>query len=674
MIVSWDWLREYVQVDAPLDEVTARLTMSGLNLEGVSQIGDDTAVDLEVTSNRPDCLGHIGVAREMAVLFGQPLSIPRAHVTEGSAKASDATSVVIECEDLCPRYVARVICGVRIGPSPDWLKRRLTTLGIATINNVVDITNYVLMECGQPLHAFDFDKLGENRIVVRRPGKGEKIVAIDQREYELDTDMCIIADAARPVAIGGVMGGLDTEIGDATLNVLIEAAQFAPLSVRTTARKLTLHSDSSYRFERGVDPHQLDWASRRCCELILELAGGELAEGSVVAGGEPSEKRPPILLRFAQVPRILGIDVAPAEGTQILSDLGLEPSRVDEQTGEFTPPSWRNDLTREIDLIEEIARIHGYDKIPDDIEVPVELSTRTHHDRVIERVRDVLTGAGCFEAITMSFVSEDERQLFTPHGDTTPLTVDHSSRRHENVLRQSLIPSLLKSRRENERHGTFDAQLFEIAKVYWKAAPDEDERDVEPAMIGIITGRPFAELKGVLELLVDRLNHSAALKLKRSDLSQFAAGRGAELSLDGRFVGWLGELDRNVTDRLDLRDAVTVAELHLAVLEDIANLSPVSQPLSQYPAVPRDLNFVLEEAVSWQELEAVVRKAGGPLLEDVSFGGQYRGKQIGPNNKSYIVTVSYRSAERTLTGAEVADAEQAIIAACRDKLGASLRS
>lgn len=674
MIVSWDWLQEYVKLDAAIDDVTARLTMSGLNLEGTEQVDGDTAIDLEVTSNRPDCLGHIGVAREAAVLYEQSLHVPDPQPQTSKDKTAEATSVDIECEDVCPRYIARVIRGVKIGPSPDWLRRRLTTLGIATINNVVDVTNYVLMECGQPLHAFDFDKLGEQRIVVRRAKKGEKIVAIDQREYELDPEMCIIADASRPVAIGGVMGGLETEIGNGTLNLLIETAQFAPLSIRTTARKLGLHSDSSYRFERGVDALQLDWASRRCCELILEVAGGELLEGSVQAGQAVSDERSPIPLRFAQVPRILGIDVPPSEAVKILNDLGFEQQSLDDAQGEFTPPSWRADLTREIDLIEEIARIHGYDKIPDDVEVPLALSAHTHRDRVSERIRDVLIGAGFYEAVTMSFVSEEERRLFTPHGDTPPLTVDHSSRRHENVLRQSLVPSLLKSRRENERQGVFNAQLFEIAKVYWKAAPHERERDVEPTMVGLVTGRPFAELKGVLDFLVHRIERSGRLVVEPSDVPQFASGRGAKLLLDGQLLGWLGELDRSVTDQLDLRDAVTVAELYLGVLEDFADLNPVSLPLPHYPAVPRDLNFVLEEEVSWQQLEAAVRDAGGPLLEDVSFGGQYRGKQIGPNHKSYVVTATFRSPDRTLTGDEVAEAEQNIVDVCRDKLGASLRS
>jgi phenylalanyl-tRNA synthetase beta chain len=292
MIVSWDWLKDYVPLTAPLEEVTHRLTMAGLNLEGITPRDGDFAVDLEVTSNRPDCLGHIGIAREAGVLFHTPLRIREPTPKAVAEKAAAVMSVQIEATDLCPRYIARVVRGARIGPSPDWLQKRLQAVGIATINSVVDVTNYVLMECGQPLHAFDFDKLHGRRIVVRRARSGETIRAIDQRDYKLEPEMCVIADADRPVAIGGVMGGFDTEIGGGTTSVLVEVADFAPLSIRNTARKLNLHSPSSYRFERGIDAAQMDWASRRCCELILETAGGELLDGPVIAGTLPTH--PPL--------------------------------------------------------------------------------------------------------------------------------------------------------------------------------------------------------------------------------------------------------------------------------------------------------------------------------------------------------------------------------------------
>src|SRR5262245_20217525 len=279
MLISWNWLREYVSLDMSPEELTGRLMMAGLNLESMEKVGGDLAIDLEVTSNRPDCLGHIGIAREAAVLFEREMKVPAAKPAEGAEKDTDLTRVTIQCPDLCPRYTARVIRGIKVKSSPPWLADRLRTIGQPVINNVVDITNYVLMECGQPLHAFDFNKLTGKEIIVRRAKVGENFAAIDHKTYALDDSMCVIADAKRAVALGGVMGGADSEVSPATTDLLIESAAFAPLSIRTTSRKLKLQSDSSYRFERGVDPEGIDWASRRCCQLILELCCGQLAAG-----------------------------------------------------------------------------------------------------------------------------------------------------------------------------------------------------------------------------------------------------------------------------------------------------------------------------------------------------------------------------------------------------------
>ncbi|MCA9071761.1 MAG: phenylalanine--tRNA ligase subunit beta, partial [Planctomycetaceae bacterium] len=426
------------------------------------------AIDLEVTSNRPDCLGHIGVAREISVLFDLPLTLPAADVPASGQPTADVASVEIECPDLCPLYVARVIRGVKIGPSPDWLVQRLVAtltrynqehpdkqVSYRPINNVADITNYVMLESGQPLHAFDFDKLRGGKIIVRRAKSGEKLTAIDETKCDLQQDMCVIADAERPVAIAGVMGGLDTEIGARTVNVLIEAADFAPLSVRNTARALKLHSPSSYRFERQVDTDQIDWVSRRCCELILEIAGGELLQEPVIGGRLPSNKRPAIQLRLDQIPRILGIEIPPDRAVKILEELGIEQTGTQNGSCEVIPPSWRRDLTREADLIEEVARVYGYENIPDDVPVSLVPSARTVRDQVVNRVRETLTGAGFFEAITLSFTTDDNRRRFMPRGDVAPLSVEHDTRKLENQLRQSLVPHLLESRRENERQGNF---------------------------------------------------------------------------------------------------------------------------------------------------------------------------------------------------------------------------
>ena len=672
MIVSKNWLAEYVDVDMPVDELTDRLTMSGLNLEGVETSGDDLAIDLEVTSNRPDCLGHIGVAREVSVLFEKELRIPSPQPAVTSESASDATAVQIDSPDLCHEYHARVIRGIRVGPSPDWLKDRLAAAGINSVSNVVDVTNYVMLECGQPIHAFDFDKLDGGRIVVRRAGKGEKITAIDQRDYELTEEMCVIADASRPTAIAGVMGGLATEISDGTVNVLVETASFEPLSVRATARALKLHSPSSFRFERRVNRQNIDWASRRCCELIMQVAGGELLDGSVVAG-DAVATREPVSMRFSQVPRILGMDVPPDECVRILVELGLELVDQTAETASFTAPAWRLDLTREADLIEEIARIYGYDRIPDDATLPVVATSRSVREQVGDAIRTALPACGFFEALTLSFISREQLELFRPQGDMANVAVNHSTRSKENQLRQSLIPSLLHCRRQNERHGTLNAELFEVAKVYLSAGEGKPEHEAEPTMLGIVSGRDFLTLKGVVEMIVARVCPQAVLTSAPCSLKEFGHGRGAALQLNGADFGWLGELDRSVIDAVDLQEGASVAEINVNMLEDAFQAERVYRPLPKFPAVTRDLNFVLGEAVTWAQLEDAVTGAGGTLLQHVSFGGQYRGKGIETGHKSYLVSCVFMADDRTLTNEEVDAAVTQILTACEEKLAAKLR-
>jgi phenylalanyl-tRNA synthetase beta chain len=672
MIVSWNWLKEYVRLDMPVETLTERLMMAGLNLEEVSDVEGDMAVDLEVTSNRPDCLSHIGIAREVGVLFDRGVQLPPAAPVAKGPATNSLTAVEIRNLDQCPQYIARLVRKVKIAPSPEWMQRRLQTLGIRPINNIVDITNYVLMECGQPLHAFDFDKLHGGRIVVRRAQAGEKVTAIDQRQYELSPEMCVIADVDRPVAVAGVMGGFDTEIGDATTNVLIETAEFTPLSVRNAARRLSLHSDSSYRFERGIDRHGLDWASRRCVQLILQLAGGELCAGSIFAGISPEPEREPITLRLSQIPRILGIDVPKETVIRILKALGLtETTAHYAGTVTFNPPTWRRDLTREIDLVEEVARVHGYDKIPEEVLVRLEVSKATLRDQLSQRLAEALIAAGFSEAVTLTFVDEGLAGLFRPWTAAPPLRVEHSSRQRENILRQSLIPSLLACRRHNERHKHPNAQLFEIARVFLGAEPERPE--TQPTLLGFVGGRSFAETKGILEQLVARTNRRATLAARACDRPEFIPGRGCELLVNRKRLGWLGELAEDVRQALELHDPVTAAEIDLAVLEEIADFFPQYEPVPEYQGMERDLNFVLDEAVAWQELEEVVRGAAGPLLESVSFASQYRGQQIPPNKKSYLLHLHFRSSERTLTTEEVDASQNAVVAACSAKLAAALR-
>ncbi len=510
MIVSWDWLKQYVALDMTPAELAERLMMAGLNHEDTHQVGDDFAIHLEVTSNRPDCLGHLGIAREISVLWNRPLKVPSAAPRAGDTPVADLARVRIENPQQCTRYTARVIRGVKVGPSPPWLLARLATLGVAEINNVVDITNYVLFECGQPLHAFDLARLSGREIVVRQARQGETLVAINHKTYALDTSMCVISDCERAVGLAGVMGGAETEVSPRTTELLIESAEFDPLSIRTTARKLGLRSASSDRFERGLDPQGVDWASRRCCELILELAGGQLAEGHIDVGGRPAP-RDKITLRFAQLPRVLGIDVDPAEARRILTALGVDELKADRETIEVVPPSWRRDLSREIDLVEEVARIHGYDKIPEDSNVPMAPSHRTPTDRVLAKARHVLTAAGFDEAMTLSVVDEPWSEAFSPWTAAAALRSTIPVLRGADRLRHSLVPSLLGARQTNEAAANAVIELFEIAKVY---LPRAGQLPDEQLMIGLTSGNDYLAVKGVIEGLLAALNQRVELEVR----------------------------------------------------------------------------------------------------------------------------------------------------------------
>jgi phenylalanyl-tRNA synthetase beta chain len=671
MIVSFNWLKDLVAIDVPADELTRRLMLAGLNHEETKAVGDDLAIDLEVTSNRPDCLGHVGVAREAAVLFGRPLKLPAADPRSGQAAASELTRVTLECPVLCPRYTARVIRGVKIGPSPGWLVGRLATLGIAAINNVVDITNYVLMECGQPLHAFDLAKLDGREIIVRDARPGEPFEAINHKTYELEAGMCVIADRRRAVALGGVMGGADTEVSPATTELLIESAEFDPLSIRTTARRLNLHSDSSYRFERGVDPEGVEWASRRASELILELAGGELAAGVVDVGRQPAPRQP-IVLRFSQLKRIVGIEFDPAEVRRILSSLGGREMRADAERIEVIPPSWRRDLSREIDLVEEVARIHGYDEIPEDVGVPMASSARGRVDLVLAKVRQALSAAGVDEAMTISVVEPAASEAFSPWTDAPPLRLSTPILRRADLLRRSLIPSLLIARRTNETLANPPVELFETARVY---LPQAGGLPNEELMLAITSGRDFLAVKGILEAMVESLNPAATLEVADFQHEMFAPVRACELRLEGERFGYLGEVSAAGLKRFELRGPSTVAEVRIALLDRVANLAPQAVELSPFPAVERDINLVVAENVRWGELASTIQSAAGTDLERLVYRDTYRDpERIGGGRKSFLFTIVLRGRNATLTSAAADEVRDAVVAACAKSHGAQLRT
>ncbi len=675
MIVSWNWLSDYVRLDMPVDALTERLALTGLNHEGTEEVGGDLAIDLEVTSNRADCLGHLGVAREIAVLFGKTLRIPEPRPAESGPPVETLTGVSIEVPELCPRFTARVITGAKIVESPWWLRKRLESLGIRPISNVVDITNYVMFECGQPLHTYDLDTLAEKRLVVRLAKPGEKLVAINGKTYELTPEMLVIADAKRPVGLAGVMGGLETEIGEATSNILIESALFDSLSVRKTSRALGLSSPSSHRFERPMDPKRTEWASRRCADLILELAGGRLHPG-VIDQGNWKADRPAVRFRFLQIPRLLGIEIPNARAVSILQELGMELLESSADEAQFRAPSWRSDLGREVDLIEEVARVHGYEHIPEDRPVPLAGSSKGLRERIESIARDALTGLGFDEAITYSLVDDPLIAPLDPKPVASPIRAEHSDWKRKNALRQSLVPSLLAARAYNEAHSIADARLFEIAHVYLTRS--EQTKIDEPTRLGIVAGLDFWGLKGVVEAFLERFHLAEELRARpvQPAPTPLVEGRAAELLLGETHLGYLGEVDRSRLDKdeVPLRAACSAAELAFDLLETRAVLVPRHRPLPTYPAIGRDLSLVLDRSLPWAELADAVRQSGGPTLVNITFLDTFEGGNLPEGRHSLHFGLTFRHPERTLTGEEAETAVQAIVNACQARFNAQLRA
>lgn len=684
MLLSKTWLADSVDLPASTAELVERLALAGLNHESTAEVGTDTAIEIEVTSNRPDCLGHIGVAREVGVLYGRPLRIPDPRPPEGEAEARRSVAVEIAAGDICPFYSARVIRGAKVGPSPAWLVDRLATVGVASVNNVVDVTNYVMLETGQPLHAFDLAKLRGGRIVVRRARDGEPFEAINHKTYALDGRMCVIADAERPVALAGVMGGADTEISAATTDVLLESAQFAPLPVRAAARGLVLASASSYRFERGPDPAMVDWASRRAAALILELAGGTLDRGAVEAGRlacVPAE----IPLRDGRVAEVLGVDVAPARRREILVGLGFVEVSSSPATTIWRAPTWRRDCWREIDLVEEIARIEGYDRVPEDVAIaarPVEWSAR---ETAVRRAGEVFVGAGLCEAMTRSVVTAGLEATGGGWGGGAPLVIEPPLVRGADRMRRSLVPSLLEARAGNVAAGVDDADLFEIARAYVArptVAAEASSPVEEPLLVTCVVGGDYFRAKGLAEAVLARLGVAAAdarLEWRPVDLAPFTRGRTAEILLHragaASRVGVVGEVAPAALAVAGCAGSVAAAELRLDELDFAVRVDRRLDRPSDFPAVERDVNLVVDESVPWAAVAAAIHAAGGTLLERARLVQVWQdAERLGPGRKSLVVSLRLRSATGTLSGDDAAAAVERIVAECGRRAGATLRA
>lgn len=668
MLVSWNWLSRYLDLSMSPEQLATALSLSGLNHESTTDFDGDVVIDLEVTSNRGDCLGHLGVAREISVLYDLPLRISNPQPPVSGDSVEKLTSVTNSFPEACTRYTARVIKDCKVAPSPVWMQQELRAVNVQPVNNIVDITNYVMLECGQPLHAFDFANLAGPSIEVRRARQNEVLESIDHKSYTMDESMCVIADAKQAVAIAGVMGGASTEVTDHTKDLLIEAAVFVPMSVRKTARQLKLHSPSSFRFERRVDPAGVEWASRRACELILELAGGQLAAG--ITDTAPHEfKGTPIVLRLSQIKRVLGIEVDEAEVMKILSALGCKVQPAGESQ-QVLAPSWRHDLTREADLIEEVARIHGYDKIPENSPIAVAPSAKRDFDHATEKIRSLMLAAGISEAMTPSIVTESLDQVLSPWSDIDSLRTITPLLKGADRLRRSLLPSLLQCRADNWAAATNDAHLYEIAHIYLPAGKASD-LPAEQYNLGIVAGRDFFALKGMIETMLYTLGISTSLTVDPQSIVGLDRDHSVRLILDQQVVGYLGTIDAALSGRMKLPGVTTVAELSLPKLFSIAQLVPQHRSVSPFPSITRDLNMIVAESVHWVDLETSARVAVGVELAGVEYRETYRAPdKDGDNTKRILFRVELQRSDATLTGEEADTLVAAIVRRCENDHGA----
>ena len=684
MKIVHQWLAELVNVPDDVNVAAREISLRGFEVASV----ENGVIDFEITANRPDCLSHDGIAREAAVIWGGAATVPGvaapreaplpgAQTTPRPIRTASAP-ITIESPDLCPRYAALEF-DVKVGPSPAWLKDRLEAAGVRSINNVVDVTNYVMLEMGQPMHAFDLDTLAEHRIVVRRARPGETITTLDGVERALDTEMCVIADASKAIAVGGVMGGLHSEIGSSTRRMLLESAHFLPASVRRTSKRLGLKTEASTRFERGGDVNAPVEALGRAAELLDKIGAGTAGSTWDVY---PSPRAPLRLrLRASRITRVLGMEVPAQEVPRILTTLGFGVEANGPDAWTVTVPSFRPDVMREVDLIEEVGRHHGFDKLPTTF--PALTAAQATPDERIERdrkIRGLLTAAGLSESMTFAFIERQAALPFCAPG-TEPTAIANPLSEKFAVLRPSLLPGLIDSCSHNRRRGRKDVRLFETGGRF---TADGENRAVGLAWTGAghvahwstpPAGATFFDVKGVVELLCEAFGLTR-LAFTRTSVSWLVPGRGAEVRTTVGTLGYVGLLAPAIAEArgMPAGEDVYVAELDVdAVASAIPRTELRTESLPKFPPIVRDVSILVSEALPAAAVRGTIRAAAPETLESVVEFDRYQGKGVPEGRVSLSLRLTFRSAERTLTDTEVESAMHTIVDALRTSHGAERR-
>jgi phenylalanyl-tRNA synthetase beta chain len=646
----------------------------------------ETVFDVEITWNRPDVLSIVGVAREFAALLRRPVKLPSVDFAETDVPVASLASVEIVDREGCPRYTARVLADVKRVPSPDWMRRRLELCGQRSIDIVVDVSNYVMLECGQPLHTFDYDRLAEHRIVVRRAGDGELMRTLDAQPRTLDSSLLVIADAREAVAVAGVMGGAGSEIGPDTTTVLLESATFDAPRIKHGATKLGMRTESSHRFERGVDPGLAEWASRRAASLLTQYAGAKVARGVIDADYRPAGERR-VTLRFQRARDVIGVPLTTDEMVAFLASLAIPVVTRNETEAVFAPPSYRIDIVHEADLVEEIARLHGLDALPDVL--PAARVVPGVDDpvyRSVVRCRHTLADLGLHEALHYSFLSAPELDAVTPSSAARRVVLPNPVSADYAVLRDSLLPQMIGTLGHNAARQTPVVALFELGRVFFRDAegrPDEEERLAIGLMgpVGrsdIDRTRPIENeesllwLKGVLEALCAAL-HAPAPKLEAEDAEGFQPGWSARIVVDGRREGVIGLVGDTLRHRWRATSPMAVLEVRRDALLGNVFRSPAVKNVPAYPGTLRDIALLADAGITHEKIVATIRKAAPPELVDVALFDIFQGKSIGAGRRSLAYSLEYRSPERTLRDEEANAYHDAVKAALKRDLGVEIR-
>jgi phenylalanyl-tRNA synthetase beta chain len=682
MKISIEWLKDYVDLEESPAQIKQDLSMSGLVVEGFEESGGNGVFEVEVTSNRPDCLSHVGVARELAALYGRPLRRPSGRRSLLASRERIPYSIEVRDADLCPRYVGLVMDRIKVGPSPEWMQKRLEAGGMRPVNNIVDITNYVLLELGHPLHAFDFTLLQGGRIVVARAADGDRFVTLDGVERILDSEMLMINDGEGPVAIGGVMGGLNSEINHSTTTVLLECAYFAPVSVRRTSKKLGLSTEASYRFERGADWGDAALAISRTAQLIGQLAGGRIAGSVQDVTPRPLEPRQ-IELRRERAEKLLGVTLSEEFIRSVLRRLEFKLLRKGKGSWIVTCPSFRADMELEADLIEEIARFHGYHNIP--TTVPAARSTGTPSPvRPLEAaIRRALLGLGYSEAVNLSFSSAEVDEQF-PVADIRRAQIRNPLTEETQFLRSTLAHGLVQSAKRNLNRGAQDVLLFEIGKVY---SISDEGRPAERNTLGILASIDLSRrhwlspaqdpgyfrLKGVLESVFGCLRSRPFSTEPYDRISWLNPCDASRVLLGGTAVGILGSLHAELDERNKLRQRVYLAEIDLESVAALCFLPVQYSSLPRFPAVERDFSLLVSRNTHYGRIRAGLETLGIPELQSMSLIDVYEGEKIPAGKVGMTIRLTFLDREKTLTIDRVQTFSDNVCSYLRDVCGAELR-